>query len=108
MEKVVEIIKHTHKCQFNHLYYIILAESTSSRKFDVDEGHCKEDSDCKDNLKCGYKNCGDNNCCYDPNGKYLINFHRSIFRVCGKCTIEHNRHNRHNNIFNLPNLEILL
>ena len=29
-------------------------------------------------------------------------------RVCGKCTIEHNRHNRHNKIFYLPSLDILL
>ena len=39
------------------------------------KGHCSVDEDCQDGLKCGRKNCiqdNSKNCCYKSDGKYLL------------------------------------
>ena len=38
-------------------------------------GHCSTDEDCKEDLRCGRKNCiksESKNCCYRPDGKHNI------------------------------------
>ena len=59
---------------------------TPTNLCDVDEGDCDSDSDCKEGLKCGSRNCKTksglqwdvkDDCCYEP-GKDLTNICKNL------------------------------
>ena len=53
------------------MFKILVCSPTSKCK--NGQGHCSIDSDCREGLKCGSRNCnsrGPVNCCYKPEGIY--------------------------------------
>ena len=68
---------------------------TTTNKCGKDEGDCDNDSDCKEGLKCGRKNCSQkyglqwdrfDDCCYKPGKKLfaLVAQDASLYMYCIK------------------------
>ena len=61
---IMELMPFLGYCTGNQAYY---GCCTSSHKCNENEGHCKNDEECQDGLRCGFKNCPNSslNCCYN-------------------------------------------
>ena len=65
------------KQSFNFVNHLVCSPTSKCKE---GKGHCSVDNDCKDGLRCGRKNCiqdNSKNCCYKPDGNYLFYNHKN-------------------------------